>query len=142
MKISTVLRRMALLLALTGASAFAQDAIKVLYQFSEGLEQASNGLRNMKNHLNADPTAKIVAVAFGPGIDFLLKGAKDKNGSLYADQVADLQLAGVDFRACNNTLKGRHIDPSRLVDDVKVVPAGVVEIARLQAREGFAYFKP
>lgn len=142
MKTSAVLRRMALLLTLFAAAAFAGDSVKVVYQFSEGLDQASRGLNNIANHLGADPTAKIVAVALGPGVDFLLQGAKDKNGAAYADAVADLQLAGVEFRACNNTLTKRNIDPKRLVGDVKIVPAGVAEIARLQAKEGFAYIKP
>jgi len=139
---SILLRRMALLLLLAATTAFADDGVKVVYQFSEGLEQASNGLRNIKNHLGADPNVKIVAVALSAGVDFLLKGAKDKNGAEYANAVADLQLAGVEFRACNNTLTRRNIDPNRLIGDVKIVPAGVAEIARLQAKEGFAYIKP
>ncbi len=139
---STVLRRLALLLLLSAGCAFADEPVKVVYQFSEGLEQASNGLRNIKNHLAADPNTKIVAVALSAGVDFLLQGAKDKNGAEYADAVADLQLAGVEFRACNNTLTRRNIDPKRLIGDVKIVPAGVAEIARLQAKEGFAYIKP
>ncbi len=142
MTISITLRRAALLLLLFAAAAFAEQPVKVVYQFSEGLEQASNGLRNIRNHLDADPGAKIVAVALSSGVDFLLAGAKDKNGAAYADAVADLQLAGVEFRACNNTLKRRNIDPQRLIADVKIVPAGVAEIARLQAKEGFAYIKP
>jgi intracellular sulfur oxidation DsrE/DsrF family protein len=85
---------------------------------------------------------KIVAVAFGAGVDFLLKGAKDKNGAEYATAVGDLTLAGVEFRVCNNTLTQRNIDPKRLIDDVRIVPAGVAEIARLQAKEGFVYIKP
>lgn len=139
---SILLRRLSLLLMFAAATAFADGPVKVVYQFSDGLEQASNGLRNIKNHLAADPSAKIVAVAFSSGVDFLLKGAKDKNGAEYSDAVADLQLAGVEFRACNNTLTRRNIDPQRLIGDVKIVPAGVVEIARLQAKEGFAYIKP
>lgn len=143
MSISAVLRRAALpLLLLFAAAACADEPVKVVYQFSEGLEQASNGLRNIKNHIEADPSAKIVVVALSSGVDFLLAGAKDKNGAEYANAVADLQLAGVEFRACNNTLKRRNIDPQRLIADVKIVPAGVVEIARLQAKEGFAYIKP
>jgi intracellular sulfur oxidation DsrE/DsrF family protein len=139
---SVLLRRLSLLLMLVAATAFADGPVKVVYQFSEGLDQASNGLRNIKNHLAADPGAKIVAVALGAGVDFLLKGAKDKNGAEYADAVADLQLAGVEFRVCNNTLTRRNIDPNRLIGDLKIVPAGVAEVARLQAKEGFAYIKP
>ena len=32
---------------------------KVVYHFSDGVAQASNGLRNINNHLEVNPTAKI-----------------------------------------------------------------------------------
>ena len=141
---AAILRRLVLFcvfVCIAGA-AMAEAPIKVVYHFSEGLEQASRGLRNIVNHLAADPTAKIVVVAHGAGIDFLLKGAKDKNGGAFESAVGDLALVGVDFRVCNNTLEGRHIDPGQVISDARIVPAGVVEIARLQAREGYAYIKP
>lgn len=116
--------------------------IRVVYHFSDGLEQASGGLRNIRNHLNTDPAAKIVVVAHAAGVNFLLRGAKDKNGNEYATTIEDLTTAGVEFRACNITLTSRKIDPKQLHDDAKLVPSGVVEITRLQAREGYAYIKP
>ncbi len=136
------MRRLALLLLLVATAALADGPIKVVYHFSEGLDQASRGIGNLNNHLAADPTAKIVVVANGAGIDFLLKGAKDKNSNAFETAVGDLALAGVEFRVCNNTLKSRGIDPKRVISDAQIVPAGVVEIARLQAREGYAYIKP
>ncbi|HEX8962043.1 MAG TPA: DsrE family protein [Rhodocyclaceae bacterium] len=120
----------------------ATQPVKVVYHLDEGLVQASNALRNIRNHLDADPSAKIVVVAHAAGIDFLLKDAKDKNGNSYATTVEDLMLAGVDFRVCNVTLTSRNIDPKRLLPDVRIVPSGVAEVARLQSREGFAYIKP
>jgi intracellular sulfur oxidation DsrE/DsrF family protein len=120
----------------------ADDGVRVVYHVDEGLQQASNALRNIRNHLDTDPTVKIVVVAHAAGIDFLLKGAKDKNGNSYATRVEDLALAGVDFRVCNVTLKSRNIDPRQVLPDAHIVPSGVAEIARLQAREGFAYIKP
>jgi uncharacterized protein len=142
MSVTASLRIAALALLFVAGSVLADGPIKVVYQFSEGLEQASRGLRNIMNHLEAEPTVKIVAVGFGPGIDFMLDGAKDKNGAAYDVTIADLSMKGVEFRACNNTLKSRSIDASKVDQDVKVVPAGVAEIARLQAREGFVYLKP
>jgi hypothetical protein len=38
---------------------------------------------------------------------------------------------------CNNTLTSRKIDPNRVAMEAKIVPSGVAEVARLQAREGF-----
>ena len=118
------------------------DVIKTVYHMSEGIPQASRGLNNIRNHLSADPKAKIVVVAHGLGIDFLLQGATNQMEQPIAGVIADLANKGVEFRACNNTLVSRKIDPSKLVLEAKVVPSGVAEVARLQAREGYVYLKP
>jgi intracellular sulfur oxidation DsrE/DsrF family protein len=118
------------------------EPIKVVYHLSEGLEQATHALRNIRNHLGADPKAKIVVVAHAAGVDFLLEGAEDKNKNPYNVAVEDLAMQGVEFRVCELTLQSRGIDKSRLLPEVKIVPSGVAEIARLQAREGYAYIRP
>lgn len=130
-------------LGLTGcAGTPEQKQIKVVYQFNEGLDQASIGLRNIRNHLDADPGVKIVAVAFSKGVDFLLDGARDKNGNPYDVVVDDLVARGVEFRVCNNTLQSRKIDKASVIPGTSIVPSGVAEAARLQAREGYVYLKP
>ncbi len=128
-------------LAWTAASA-AGAGLKVVYHIDEGLAKASALLRNVNNHLNADPDAKIVVVAHSHGIDFLLDGAKDKNNSPFEATVDTLMGRGVEFRVCNNTLKSRHIDPKQVIMGAHIVPSGVAEIARLQAKEGYVYLKP
>ena len=116
--------------------------IKVVYQLSEGIDQAVRAMGNLRNHLNGAPGTKIVVVAFGYGIDFLVEGAKDARGNTFDGPVGALASAGVEFRVCRNTLTARKIPESSLLMEAKVVPAGVVEIARLQAEEGYAYIKP
>lgn len=118
------------------------EPVRVVYQFSEGAEQALRGMRNIHNHLNADPTTKIVAVAFGRGIDFLIDGAKDANGQPFDASVAALTARGVEFRICANTLRALEIPAGKVNPEAQVVPSGVAEIARLQAREGHAYLRP
>ena len=125
----------------TGATA-TSGQIKTVYHFTNGLEEASRGLGNIRNHLAADPTAKITVVTNGNGIEFLLDGAKDKNGNPYDLIVQDLKGKGVDFRVCNNTLVTRKLDPSKVIPDAVIVPSGVAEAARLQAREGYVYLRP
>jgi intracellular sulfur oxidation DsrE/DsrF family protein len=115
---------------------------KVVYHFSEGLEQAGNGLRYMLNELEVDPETKIVAVAHAAGVDFLLKGAKDKNGNKYEDRVERLALSGVRFEVCEITLRERRLSKAQFIDYATFVPSGVAEIVRLQQREGYAYLKP
>lgn len=124
------------------SAAWAQDAIKVVYHLNEGVQQASRAIGNIRNHLNADPNAKIVVVTHGPGIDFLLDGAKNMQEQPFAGAIGELAGRGVEFRVCNNTLVSRNIDPSKVVMEAKVVPSGVAEVAKLQAREGFAYLRP
>ena len=131
----------ALSLALSFGSVQAKD-IKVAYHVNSGVESAALILGNVRNHLNADPKAKIVVVTHGAGIDFLLDGAKDSKGREFSGMVADLAGSGVQFRVCNNTLTSRNIDPSKVSMDAKIVPSGVSEISRLQAKEGFVYLKP
>jgi len=131
----------ALIVALGCSWATAQD-IKVVYHINTGVETTAAILGNVRNHLNADPTAKIVVVTHGPGIDFLLDGAKDSKGREFSGVVSDLTSKGVQFRVCNNTLVSRNIDPNKVSMDAKIVPSGVAEVARLQAKEGYVYLKP
>ena len=131
----------ALLLAISCSGAFAQD-IKVVYHVNTGVDTAAAVLGNVRNHLNADPSAKIVVVTHGAGIDFLLDGAKDNKGREFSGVVSDLTGKGVQFRVCNNTLVSRNIDANKVSMEAKIVPSGVAEVARLQAKEGFVYLKP
>ena len=127
---------------LSGAAAQAQETIKVVYHMSEGIPQAFRAIGNIRNHLAADPTAKIVVVTHGLGIDFLLDGATNQMDQPFAGAIGELAARGVDFRVCNNTLVSRKIDPAKVAMEAKIVPSGVAEVARLQAREGFVYLRP
>ena len=63
---------------------------KTVYHINTGVETAAAALGNIRNHLNADPTAKIVVVTHGPGIDFLLQNAKDSRGREFSAAVSEL----------------------------------------------------
>ena len=116
--------------------------IKVVYHLSEGIPQASRAIGNIRNHLAADPTAKIVVVTHGLGIDFMINGATNQMDQPFAGGVADLVNKGVEFRVCNNTLVSRKISADKLLMEAKVVPSGVAEVAKLQANEKFVYLRP
>ena len=132
---------LALSFALCTAMAAAQD-VKVVYHVNTGVETAAAILNNITNELKASPTDKIVVVTHGPGIDFLVSNAKDSKGREFSGQVSSLAGRGVEFRVCHNTLEQRKIDASTLLMETSVVPSGVAEVARLQAKEGFVYLKP
>ena len=115
---------------------------KVVYHLSEGTAQASNGLRNIGNHLEVNPKAKIVVVSHARGVDFMMKDAKDANGAKYEDLVEQLVQRGVQFDVCEITLRNRKLTKDQFIADVTYVPSGVAEITRLQQHEGYAYLKP
>ena len=115
---------------------------KVVYHFGEGLTQASNGLRNIRNHLEVDPKAKIVVVAHAQGVDFLMVGAQDANKNPFNVIVEDLKSQGVTFEVCQITLRNRKLEQKQFIPEVAYTPSGVVRIAQLQSREGYAYIKP
>jgi len=124
------------------APAAAAEPIKVVYHMSEGIPQASRAINNIRNHLAADPTAKIVVVTHGLGIDFLLDGATNQMEQSFSGAISDLTSKGVEFRVCNNTLVSRKIEPAKLAMETKIVPSGVAEVARLQAQEKYVYLRP
>jgi len=144
MKIFSLFRAlwMALGLSLSLAAMAADEPVKVVYHMSEGIPQASRAINNIRNHLAADPSVKIVVVTHGLGVDFLLKEAVNQMEMPFGPAVAELAAKGVEFRVCNNTLAARKIDVSRVVADAKVVPSGVAETATLQAKQGFVYLRP
>ena len=115
--------------------------IKTVYHINDSAV-AGVAMNNVKNHLSADPTAKIVVVTHGKGIDFMLDGAADAKGNPYNISVEELQAKGVDFRVCNNTLVSRKIDPKTVLPSAHIVPSGVAELGKLQNSEGFVYIKP
>ena len=130
----------ALLLGIASLGALAQD--KVVYHFDSGIAQATKGLRNIRNHLDVDPKAQIVAVAHAEGVDFLMEGAKTTNNQEFAALVGDLASRGVKFEICEITLRNRNLKKDQFILGPAFTPSGVVRIANLQAREKFAYLKP
>jgi intracellular sulfur oxidation DsrE/DsrF family protein len=133
---------LALLLLAGCASTGPVGEDKVVYHLNAGLEQATNGLRNVRNHLEVNPKAKIVVVAHAQGVDYLMKGMKDKNGNPYDLTVEELKAQGVRFEICEITLRNRKLTRAQFIEDATFVPSGVAEITRLQQREGYAYLRP
>jgi intracellular sulfur oxidation DsrE/DsrF family protein len=126
-------------LALAALAAAAQE--KVVYHFSEA-DQAARGLEYIRNHLEVNSGAVIVAVTHAAGVDFLMKGAKSPRGNEYRQVLEDLELQGVKFEVCEITLRERNLKREQFLPLVKFVPSGVAEVARLQSREGYGYLRP
>jgi intracellular sulfur oxidation DsrE/DsrF family protein len=97
-------------LSLATLAAWAQDT--VVYHVSDTATQALAGLRNVKNHLDTDPAARISVVTHANGVDFLMQDAMDRNGN-----------------------------PYEIIAEAGFTPSGVVRIAKLQ-QQGAAYIRP
>ena len=129
----------AAVLSLAAASVSAQD--KVVYHINDAKTHALAALRNVRNHLETDPTAKVTVVADGFGVDFLLEDAKDRNGGLFAATVSALVNLGVKFEVCEITLRLRDLKREQFILETEFTPSGVVRLTKLQL-QGHAYIKP
>lgn len=126
-------------------AARAEDKVnQTVYHIDNAAAQATKGLRNIRNHLDAAPDTRIIVVAHAEGIDFLMEGAQDaKNPNIdYPSLVSALKARGVRFEVCEVTLRNRDLKKDKFIMDADFTPSGVARIAQLQNREHFAYIKP
>jgi intracellular sulfur oxidation DsrE/DsrF family protein len=136
--------RIALVLAATCLALLAADAGAqqlVVYHVDNTAAQGLKGLRNIRNHLDVDATAKVTVVTHAEGVDMLMEGAKAANGTEFAPLVAALRARGVAFEICEITLKNRDLKKEQFIQEAVFTPSGVVRVAKLQA-QGAAYIKP
>lgn len=137
MKLKSILAGLTLVLA--AGVTWAQDT--VVYHIDDTSTQALKGLRNIRNHIDTDPLAKITVVTHAEGVDMLMEGAKSSNGTEYAPLVSALKARGVTFEICEITLKNRGLKKEQFIQEADFTPSGVVRLARLQ-KQGHAYIKP
>ena len=100
---------------------------------------ALNNAVNVQKHYGPGE-ADVEVVAYGPGLSILTMSKKNKQ----AKRVEGLAMSDITFSACGNTMKKvtkKKGKAPKLIEGVKVVPAGVVRIMELQAK-GYAYIRP
>ncbi|NLC88479.1 MAG: hypothetical protein GX681_00205 [Clostridiaceae bacterium] len=88
-------------------------------------------LSNVRNFLKVETDAGVEVVAYAQAV---LYYAGD-------DKLPEDLVGRVDFTACGNALNALEVDRSKLPEQVRIVPSGVVEIIRKQA-EGYYYIRP
>ena len=114
--------------------------IKIVFHVNRDDEETLLiALNNMENLLKTvhDQQAAIHLVANGMAVK-LFQGER---AAQYASRIENLAGNGVRFAVCNNSLNSLGINPAELLEPCQVVPAGILEIIRLQA-ERCAYVKP
>lgn len=92
-------------------------------------------IKQIRNVQAAAPNTKIEVVCHNNGITFLQAAV-----SKQCPAIAECKQSGVDFVACENTMRERKIIREELVAECRTVPAGLVEIIDKQEK-GWAYVK-
>lgn len=109
---------------------------KAIFQVSDADPQkwnlTLNNAANAAKELGKDTVIEIVA--YGPGIGML------KAGSAVEARLQETMAAGFAVLACQNTMRGQHLEPKDMIPKVGYVPSGVGQLIRRQA-EGFAYIR-
>jgi uncharacterized protein len=110
--------------------------LKVVFQLTSSDTLAQKALvKQINNILVAAPNTKIEIVCHNNGITFLQTASTQQ-----AAKIKDLTAKGVDFVACENTMRDRKIKREELVSECRTVPSGVVELIVKQDK-GWAYLK-
>ena len=135
------------IMSLGSTNTFAQSqndkTTNVVYHIDDAQLQGLKGLRNIRNHLDVSPSTKIIVVTHADGVDLLMDGAKDKKNNVeYAPLVSALKSRGVIFEVCEITIKNRGLNKNQFILEADYTPSGVVRIADLQFKNGYAYIKP
>jgi intracellular sulfur oxidation DsrE/DsrF family protein len=117
---------------------------KIVYQLDDaGLDRAKFVLGNMRNHIAGvggwQNIEALELVVFGPA----LKGfAKDGIDPALKQALEQLQMQGVTFGACGNTMKNYSITADQLPEKSLILPqGGVVRLMELQ-EAGYTYIRP
>ena len=82
----------------------------------------------------------IVVTCLGPGIHLFAKRPRRPVPPDALDKMVYLDLAGVEFHACGNTMSALGWTAQHLHDFVTIVPIGAEDLMLLQ-ESGYAYLK-
>lgn len=109
---------------------------KIIFQLTSGDSTAHKQLmKQFNNILSVSPTTKIEVVCHGGGLDMLVKGK-----TIVEDKIKNLSDRGVQFMACEFSIKERKVDKSLILPTAGFVAAGIVEVVSKQ-EQGWSYIK-
>ena len=117
---------------------FAQEKpVKIVFDVtSPNTSVHGSTIRHVKAMSEAYPNSKFEVVMYGGAMDMVLK---DK--STVAEDMKSLsERDNIDFVICEGTMKRHKIDASQLIEGVRSVPDGILEIVQKQS-EGWGYIK-
>lgn len=109
---------------------------RIVMQLVSGDTLVHKGLmRQLRNMLEAAPTLQMEVVCHGPGMDLLMS-----DRSIVTDKVKQFSERGIVFLACENTIKERDLDRSKVLPEAGFVKAGIIHIVERQ-EQGWSYIK-
>jgi uncharacterized protein len=124
------------ILAQTGSPVATNKKLKVVFHLTTADSVVQKNMtKQLNNFLVAAPNAKIEVVCHNSGISFLQTALTQQAG-----KIQELHAKGVDFVACENTMRERKIKREELVKQCRTVPAGVVEVV-LKQEQGWSYIR-
>ncbi len=128
-----------LVLFLGTTGVFAQDAPRqhrIVMQLTSGDTLVhKNLMKQFKNMKEAAPTMQIEVVCHGPGMDLLMS-----DRSIVQAKLKEFATQGIIFLACENTIKERNLDRSKVILEAGYVKAGIIHIVERQ-EDGWSYIK-
>ena len=130
------LQRSFIILSLVFFSTAARSKHKIIWEMASGDTAQQRVLyRQLNNVVAAAPDTKIEVVFHSFAVYAMLKDT-----GYFKTQIIELQKKGVVFAVCNNSLKARNIETSRVMPEAIIVPLAIIEIVKKQ-EEGWAYIK-
>ena len=113
---------------------------KVVYQFNHSAKEYQEHVIFSVGAVlrQYGDNVKIVVTCFGPGIHILAKKPGRPVSNEIQQRVSSLNVYGVEFHACGNTMKSLKWTKKDLVEFAKVVEVGASDLIELQEK-GFSY---
>lgn len=114
------------------------EEMKVVVHINfDDTDRQGHALKNVENLLKELPATHVDVVCHGLGI-----GLVTRTENRLADQVQALLKRGVQFSACQNTMRQKGLSREDLIPKVETVPSGTAAVVIRQQVENYAYFKP
>jgi hypothetical protein len=109
---------------------------KIVFQLTTADTMSHKALMKQLGNIKlVAPETKIEVVCHGPGLDMLLS-----NKTTVLKGIQSSKEKGVEFIACEFSIKERKLDKANIISEAGFVPAGIIEIVTKQ-EEGWMYIK-
>ncbi len=112
---------------------------KIVFPITAGDDESINHVLSSANNVikfYGPDNVKIAIICYSKGIRAVLK--KERK---IAVRVRSLMTYDVEFIACKNTMRTKGIKPKDLLEGVKIVTAGIVELVERDLK-GWIYIRP